>query len=481
MTEPSETKDTGPANSTLASSSGLSFRILENGGVASIAHGRVHLNLVDGTMTDGGCVRLYLRVRKPERAATAILGPEAPGEAAIADGTFAFRGEWRGLRYDGRLLLADEDCVWLWDVEVANAGDGEVEVDLLCAQDAGLRPPGLNPAFVSQYIDHAILEHPKLGPVVCSRQNLAPGGPNPWMMLGSPDGAASASTDGFQFYGADHNVTGTPRALGLDRLDGRRQYEVSMPAVQTAPVTLAPGARTRLGFFGVYRADHSGATSARDLEAVDAAMPILNELRANASAVEAAYAPPVLSIFTTAPLLEAEELTDEELVELFGAERRHVERDESGVLSFFRDDGRHVVLRRKELLVERPHGHIMKPDRALVPDESMMSTTAYIHGVFGAQLAQGNTSRNAVFSVSCDPLNVERRSGQRIFAKLDGGWSLLGVPSAFEIALNGCRWVYKTAGRLIEVRSWAAPGRPLRDTRLASGRRAPYRRGRGPP
>lgn len=79
MTGESLGNDAGPLVRTLASGSGLAFRILANGGVASIEHGRIHLNLVDGTLTDGGCVRLYLRTRKPRWAATTLLGPEGPG------------------------------------------------------------------------------------------------------------------------------------------------------------------------------------------------------------------------------------------------------------------------------------------------------------------------------------------------------------------------------------------------------------------
>lgn len=193
MTARSDEGTVGSVVHAVGGDPGLVFRVLENGSVSSIEHGRVHLNLVDGTLTDGGCVRLYLRVRKPRWAATALLGPEGPGEAAVAEGTFAVRGEWAGLRYDCRLLLAEGEYAWLWDVEIGNAGSEDVEFDLLHAQDVGLRPPGLNPAFVSQYIDHTILDHPELGPVVCSRQNLLAKGPRPWLMLGSPTARAILS------------------------------------------------------------------------------------------------------------------------------------------------------------------------------------------------------------------------------------------------------------------------------------------------
>src|SRR5262249_15644366 len=38
---------------------------------------------------------------------------------------------------------------------------------------------------------------------------------------------------------------------------------------------------------------------------------------------------------------------------------------------------------------------------------------------------------------------------------LADGYHLLDVPSAYEMTPNGCRWLYKHDGGLIEVRSWA--------------------------
>ena len=78
----------------------------------------------------------------------------------------------------------------------------------------------------------------------------------------------------------------------------------------------------------------------------------------------------------------------------------------------------------------------------MLPDEATLCATAWMHGVFAAQLTIGNTSFHKLFSVSRDPYNITRASGLRILIDLGEGWRLLTVPSAFEIGLSDCRWIY---------------------------------------
>ena len=66
-----------------------------------------------------------------------------------------------------------------------------------------------------------------------------------------------------------------------------------------------------------------------------------------------------------------------------------------------------------------------------------------MHGVFAAQLTIGNTAFHKLFSVSRDPYNITRSSGLRILVDAGGGWRLLAVPSAFEMGLSDCRWIYR--------------------------------------
>ncbi len=133
-----------------------------------------------------------------------------------------------------------------------------------------------------------------------------------------------------------------------------------------------------------------------------------------------------------------------------------------------------MVLRAKELLVKRPHGHLLRTGRHAVPDESALTSTTWMAGVFHSMLTQGHVSINRMLSTVHSYLGLFRSHGQRVFVELGGAWQLLDMPSAFEMAPEACRWIYRHAGGVIEVRSSAhersARARP-RDRR-ALGRAA---------
>jgi 1,2-beta-oligoglucan phosphorylase len=154
-------------------------------------------------------------------------------------------------------------------------------------------------------------------------------------------------------------------------------------------------------------------------------------------------------------MLAALELDTSDLDGLFAATRRHEEREGETLLSFFHGEHSHVVLRAKELRLQRPHGHILRTGAQLVPDENALTSTAWMAGVFHSMVTQGHVSINRFLSTAHSWLGLFRSHGQRIFVQVDGAWQLLGVASAFEIEPNGCRWLYKHTGGLIEVRSRA--------------------------
>ncbi len=90
-------------------------------------------------------------------------------------------------------------------------------------------------------------------------------------------------------------------------------------------------------------------------------------------------------------------------------------------------------------------------------DDATLSSTAWMQGVFAAQLTIGNTSFHKLFSVSRDPYGLTRASGLRILVDDGSGFRLLGVPSLFEMGLSDCRWIYRLGARTITVhgnRGW---------------------------
>ena len=128
-------------------------------------------------------------------------------------------------------------------------------------------------------------------------------------------------------------------------------------------------------------------------------------------------------------------------------------------------------MRAKELLQDRPTGHLLRSGTALLPDDETLTVTAWMDGVFGSQLAIGNSVFNRLLTVRRDPLGIVRSSGRRIFVRDGDGWALLGVPSAFAMTPHGARWRYDDGERVLDIRLETRAGEPacLLDIRVERG------------
>ncbi|MBN9026084.1 MAG: cellobiose phosphorylase, partial [Rhizobiales bacterium] len=298
------------------------------------------------------------------------------------------------------------------------------------------------------------IEHPTFGPVVLSRQNLSQGGRFPWHALGCIEGAVAFATDAIQLFGpAFRSRDEIDSPFGTDLPAKVWQHELACPALQSNPATLASGATTYWTFFGHFVADHPLASSDADLARLDG-------IAATVPAVSPAPAPlpTVRSLLQDAPVQAVLPLDGDWLARLYPA--RHLEETRDGaLLSFFVADGmlnRHVVLAGKEDQVARRHGAIVRSGQSRMPDEATLAATCWMHGVFAAQLTIGNTSFHKLFSVSRDPYNITRASGLRILIDAGEGWHLLSVPSAFDMGLSDCRWIYRLADRTVTVSAIAS-------------------------
>lgn len=452
---------------------GLSASVLPNGSLFAIEHqserGRIMLNQVLGSPVHGGIGRLYLRIGGDAARVVEIVGPEARSRFGADSDRFVWDGEADGLNHRVTLWLAPESNVWLWHVEIANQGKSEIACDTLLIQDLGLGDRGFlanNEAYVSQYIDHHVESDKAMGPVIMSRQNQAQGGRWPWVMQGCLDGAQAFATDALQAFGPRYrDQGGIDFPFGSDLPGQRLQHEVACAALQSRPVTLKPGASARWTFFGLHEPDHADASSAADL----AKLASVTAARAGFSAKDIALAPPVRSLVQDAPPLKTDPLSDAEIGRRY-QERLHEERRDGQLLSFFVPHGahnRHIVLAEKEWLVPRRHGALLRSGQGMLLDETTLCATAWMHGVFGAQLTIGNTSFHKLFSVSRDPYNITRASGLRILTDLGQGWQLLTVPSVFEIGLSDCRWIYRSGSRSIIVEAIAAGDDPAMQWRVS--------------
>jgi cellobiose phosphorylase len=439
----------------LESRSGLRAELNASGGLRRLQWGGTSLTLWVGNELEGGPANLYLRRHGNELEWTPLLGPSSPTrfQAAGSDRLVGI-GEWLGIEYSLMLLLAQGAAAWFWHLRLKNLRASSQHLDLTYAQDVALAPYGsirLNEHYVSQYVDHTPLSDPAHGFMVASRQNLAAEGRHPWCLIGSLRAGNSFATDALQLHGLSRRAGSVPPALAGD-LPGRRlQHEHSMVVIRDAPLWLDPHEIVTAGFFGACQADHPGATSNADLEKVAEIFALPEAAPVPLGPVPEAIAP-ARNLFSSAPALPVRDLNLEELRALFAPPWRHEERDDRGEqLSFFCGAASHVVLRAKELRALRPHGHILRTGRHLTPDETALTSTVWMSGVFHSLLTQGHVSINRMLSTVHTYLGLFRSHGQRAFVQLNGTWWLLDVPSAFEISPERCRWIYVHAALVIEV------------------------------
>ncbi|MBX4915004.1 GH36-type glycosyl hydrolase domain-containing protein [Rhizobium bangladeshense] len=445
---------------TISNGSGLSISALPNGTLFAIEYvddkGSVQINQIQGSPLIGGIGRLYLRIGGSNPGVVEIVGPHADGSFGWNATSFSWSGKTGDIAYDVRLELHPSETAWFWRGSFRHLKRGTLPVDLVIVQDVGLGDRGFlmnSEAYASQYIDHHIADHKAYGPVLMNRQNLKqPGARNPWLVQGCLNGAVAYATDAIQLVQAKHRqgelLVGP---FGTSLPSERRQQEMACPAIQSKTFSV-PASGATAGFFALFAADHAEASGDADLSRLDGIEPSGN------TAADTEALAPVRSLLQGAPLLEAQALDKKAIGQLY-PERSLEERAHRKLLSYFVPDGvlnRHVVLRDKELVVARRHGAIVRSGQNMLLDDTTLAATCWMQGIFAAQLTIGNTSFHKLFSVSRDPYNLTRASGLRILADLGAGWQLLAVPSAFEMGLSDCRWIYECPERRIIVTAVAS-------------------------
>lgn len=449
------------AGRVIASRSGLRAELTASGAIRHFDCDGVALALFAGNELDGSVGNIFLRRFGDVVEWTPLLGPSSPTKRwrQASDRALVGTGEWRGIRYAISLVLAQGAPAWFWHVRLENGGVTTQQLDLTYAQDLALAPYGavrMNEFYVSQYLDHTPLTHSERGLLIASRQNQAIEGRHPWSLIGSLRSGASFATDALQLHGLATRRGADPAGI-MGELPGRRlQHEHSLVAIRDTPLALAPGGHIDAGFFGAYWSDHPDATSDADVRRAEQllSLPEASPLAVGGPDSFATVAP--ANLFSTAPLLSVLDLDAAAAQTAFPPPWRHEETGADGqLLSFFHDVGRHVVLRAKELDTLRPHGHILRTGRHLTPDESALTSTAWMSGVFHSLLTQGHVSINRMLSTVHSYLGLFRSHGLRVFAEIGGHWHLLGIPSAFEISGDSCLWIYRHAAGEIRVRAVA--------------------------
>lgn len=451
---------------------GLTFDFLSNGIIKDIHVGPIRINLRAANPFGKMGTNFYLRRRESTIRYKALFSSASTSHYDLEENSFQIKGSWDGIDYICKLQLSCESHSWQWSIELCNTSKYAADLDLIYLQDIGLEPTTggqVNEYYISQYIERRVLKDTQYGSVICCRQNAKGPTGNPWFMMACKNSAVAASVDGMQFYGSAFTETDIPHGLLENELGGEYSGELAILGLQETPFTLAPNSAHISSFVAHYTPDHSQATSCDDLKQLPFLMQEFQQEDFR-KVLKETFAPQE-NIFRTSPLFKVDDLSDQDLDTYFGKNKRHMEEEGGQLLSFFCKDNTHVVLRQKESIAERPHAHIMQAQTGYVPDENIMTTTCYMYGVFNSHMTQGNTNFNRLLSVNSSQFNLETQTGQRIFIEIDGQIYRLGVPSAFEMGLNSCRWIYKQADHCFQVRTWTSKVAPQvnMDFKILSG------------
>ncbi|BBH23617.1 hypothetical protein Back11_49620 [Paenibacillus baekrokdamisoli] len=416
----------------------LCFTFLNSGDLHKASYGDTLINQLLANPIDGSLNNLHLRLHLATGIESVpLLGVRSESRMRYSAQGLTWEGSAWGISYKVDFRLAERG-IWFWDVQL----DGcDAEVDLIYGQDIGIADKAAvrsNEAYLSQYIDHKAFKDEEKGYVVCSRQNQPQQGKFPYMQQGVLTGAVGYSTDGFQFYGLSYKETNEPEQLTKETLANEiYQYEFAYVALQSGRMKLE--GPTRIVFYGLFKEDHPSAVTALEYgtEIADAWMQIEAQLPIEGRSIEKT----ALKATIGNPL-QSLEMSREEINLRFPV-RLQEEWDGETLLSFFTPTYEHIVLKEKELQVERPHGHILMTGNNDRMNEHILTSTSYMYGIFNSQLVVGNTSFNKMLTNARNALNVMKTSGQRIYVELDGNYRLLTMPSLYEIGFNYARWFYK--------------------------------------
>ncbi|MBM7097914.1 cellobiose phosphorylase [Bacillus sp. H-16] len=414
------------------------FRFLSSGDILEAKFKNIMINQWVANPVDGSLNNLYLRIHHEEEISSfPLLGIQSDSEVYYSQTKVVWKGTAEGVSYEVTFHLSEEN-IWFWDILIN--GNGET-VDVIYGQDLGLGSKGFvrnNEAYVAQYIDHSVFEDEDFGYVVCSRQNQPQPGGYPYIQQGSLTGSRGYSTDGFQFFGTSYKESNRPEALTEKSLPNDiYQYEFAYTGLQTGQVVLKK--QERLVFYGFVSENQEEALT--ELKGKVNVLEAWEEVQAEEKSDVEKVDKVRRSSEIGDPLLGSA-MTKEE-IDAYFPERHQEEWDGNTLLSFFTDTYEHVVLKEKELVTERPHGHILMSGQNDKLTDQTLSTTSFMYGIFNSQLVVGNTSFNKMLTNARNALNVMKTSGQRIYIENGGSYRLLTLPSLYEIGFNYTRWYYK--------------------------------------
>jgi cellobiose phosphorylase len=438
----------------------IQFTFLASGDVFKIMDQDHQVNLLHGNPIDGMISNIYLREKLMTGfRVSKLIGVHSPSLFTLTGDGAIYEGTVFDVHYQVHLIIHDKG--WFYQLHL-RGGNPKSQYDVMYGQDVGIAHPfGIlsNEAYTSQYIDHQVFNHE--GKVtLLSRQNQ---GNTHYLQIGSDANIQAYCTDAMQFFGLDYKLTHTPKAYQEATLPSKNyQYEFAYLTLQTSPFSIQPNMKP-LTFYGY---SHREANLFVTNPFPTPSVPLSKWTTFQGQAIK-----PLLN---PSKPISGKSLTHLEFLKAFPA-LKQVEDKDGNFLSGFLPDGSHVISQQKELLVERPHGHILLSGDVLHASEDVFATTAYMFGVFGSHTVYGNTNFHKLTGDLRHPLNAHTIAGTRLYIETSGVYQLLGMPSYLVMGLDKLTWTYILPQDVITI-TLAVNGKdPLSKLTFASKENHSYR------
>lgn len=430
------------------STGGIELHILESGNIKEIRKNDIQITQLKGNNLESSLFNIYLKIEyNNKKSYYKLIGNGSSSKYTVYSSSIKYIGEIDHLKYEVELKVI-EDTIF---TTVNLSSNVKVKVTVYYGIDVAIAPENAvrnNEAYVCQYIDHKAFSTSN-GYVIGSRQNQ--GTPH-YLQTGSLTKNIAFSTDGYQFFKKEYKLSNFAEALKDDKLVSEvYQYEFAYIALQSQSVDLESNAE--FVFYSSY---------------IDCVPEILSEPKLSNELIELydcklfeeeCFSGSELDLkFSYDDIYNSLEMSDGEINELY-PKQVLVEYFNNKTLSFFTEEKSHVILQQKELLSERPSGHIMLSGNN-EDLEKVLANTTYMFGVFSSQIVCGNTSFNKLNSNIRNSLNIQKYAGLRIFIKLDNKLKLLNLPAVYELGLNYSKWIYKLDNDIIEVTVYTDTGHP---------------------
>ena len=447
---------------TLGDADSLHFRFFKGGHLHSIRHGKdLMLNLRYGCPLAGSMHHVAVEMNDSDgpRVVT-LIGPGSDADFSITGDRAIWIHTDAKAKITVIISLKPDSHGWNTEISLQNLSGQSIAWRVLHGLDIGLTSPAAarnNESYTSQYIDHHPLDHPIYGKVIASRQNLKVNGKNPWLIQACELGCDEFASDANQVFGSMIDRPHHPHCLGANAtpLTGLKQAESSYVAQLSRMIDTKANEAGNCNFTATFATDHPNPTSVDDLSLIEfsKSAPCDANVRQTADSCR--------TLFHNPSVIHGESLNESDLRQLFPDDWDLIERDaQQNIHSFFLNDPcRHVVTRAKEILGPRPHAHILRSSSGDFPNASQLTTTVLMSGCFNSLLSSGHSSFHRLLSFPRETHGLTSSTGQRVWISINGAWQLLGVPSCFEMTLDGARWIYQLESRTIEIKVMVDPTR----------------------